>query len=183
MFQILDVLDLKERFDEFLLMSFQRDKAFKNIIQAEFETFVNLNKNSPEYLSLYMDEKLRKGFKTHMARRLLLDRSLSDDLERMMISKLKVMSDCICIVCCFCMCRITECGYQFTLRLENMYRDKELWSTHAAAFREVKEALPGENVIDISVRVLTAGVWPTQSAPVCILPPVCENAFNVSSYG
>ncbi|VDN21265.1 unnamed protein product [Cylicostephanus goldi] len=100
-----------------------------------------------------------------MARRLLLDRSLSDDLERMMISKLK-----------------TECGYQFTLRLENMYRDKELWSTHAAAFREVKEALPGENVIDISVRVLTAGVWPTQSAPVCILPPVCENAFNVSSY-
>ncbi|CAJ0609508.1 unnamed protein product [Cylicocyclus nassatus] len=188
-----DLLDLKERFDEFLLMSFQRDKAFKNIIQAEFETFINLNKNSPEYLSLYMDENLRKGVKTeneenaeklldramvlfrflqekdvfekyykqHMARRLLLDRSLSDDMERMMISKLK-----------------TECGYQFTLRLENMYRDKELWSTHATAFRKFSDSLPDEKVIDISVRVLTAGVWPTQSAPVCILPPVCEHAFN-----
>lgn len=33
--------------------------------------------------------------------------------------------------------------------------------------------------MDISVRVLTAGIWPTQSVPVCILPPACEMAFNV----
>lgn len=45
-------------------MSFQRDKMFKNKIQTEFEAFINLNKNSPEYLSLYMDEKLRKGLKS-----------------------------------------------------------------------------------------------------------------------
>ncbi|VDM80063.1 unnamed protein product, partial [Strongylus vulgaris] len=148
------------------------------------------------YLSLYVDEKLRKGlksesdenveklldkalvlfrflqekdvfekyYKQHMARRLLLDKSISDDMERMMITKLK-----------------TECGCHFTLKLENMFRDKELWTTQATAFKEYKENfLRGENMIDISVRVLTAGIWPTQSATVCILPPVCEYAFNMA---
>ncbi|KAK6038765.1 cullin family protein [Cooperia oncophora] len=151
-----DLLELKERFDEFLLMSFQRDKMFKNRIQTEFETFINLNKNSPEYLSLYMDEKLRKGlksendenaeklldkamvlfrflqekdvfekyYKQHMARRLLLDKSISDDMERMMISKLKA-----------------ECGCHFTLKLENMFRDKELWTTQLNAFKEFRESV------------------------------------------
>ncbi|KAK6754967.1 hypothetical protein RB195_013752 [Necator americanus] len=190
-----DLLELKERFDEFLLMSFQRDKMFKNRIQTEFETFINLNKNSPEYLSLYMDEKLRKGlksendenaeklldksmvlfrflqekdvfekyYKQHMAKRLLLDKSISDDMERMMISKLK-----------------TECGCHFTLKLENMFRDKELWATQATDFKEYRENfLRGGNLMEISVRVLTAGIWPTQSVPVCILPSACEHAFNV----
>ncbi|KAE9414438.1 hypothetical protein Angca_008640 [Angiostrongylus cantonensis] len=190
-----DLLELKERFDEFLLMSFQRDKMFKNRIQTEFETFINLNKNSPEYLSLYMDEKLRRGlrsendenaerlldkamvlfrflqekdvfekyYKQHMAKRLLLDKSISDDMERMMISKLK-----------------TECGCHFTLKLENMFRDKELWATQANAFKEYRDSVGLAFIsIDISVRVLTAGMWPTQSVPVCILPPSCEMAFNV----
>lgn len=205
-----DLLELKERFDEFLLMSFQRDKMFKNRIQTEFETFINLNKNSPEYLSLYMDEKLRRGlrsendenaerlldkamvlfrflqekdvfekyYKQHMAKRLLLDKSISDDMERMMISKLK-----------------TECGCHFTLKLENMFRDKELWATQANAFKEYRDSviksareepkMSGHvrvaSSIDISVRVLTAGMWPTQSVPVCILPPSCEMAFNMFS--
>ncbi|WKY15130.1 hypothetical protein Q1695_000553 [Nippostrongylus brasiliensis] len=192
-----DLLELKERFDEFLLVSFQRDKMFKNKIQTEFETFINLNKNSPEYLSLYMDEKLRKGlksendenaeklldkamvlfrflqekdvfekyYKQHMARRLLLDKSISDDMERMMISKLK-----------------TECGCHFTLKLENMFRDKELWGTQANAFKEYRDTyMRGAGLMDISVRVLTAGIWPTQSVPVCILPPACEIAFNMFS--
>ncbi|VDO59389.1 unnamed protein product [Haemonchus placei] len=192
-----DLLELKERFDEFLLMSFQRDKMFKNRIQTEFETFINLNKNSPEYLSLYMDEKLRKGlksendenaeklldkamvlfrflqekdvfekyYKQHMARRLLLDKSISDDMERMMISKLKA-----------------ECGCHFTLKLENMFRDKELWTTQSNAFKEFRESyIRGAGLMDISVRVLTAGIWPTQSVPVCILPPACEIAFNMFS--
>ncbi|VDM51769.1 unnamed protein product [Angiostrongylus costaricensis] len=184
-----DLLELKERFDEFLLMSFQRDKMFKNRIQTEFETFINLNKNSPEYLSLYMDEKLRRGlrsendenaerlldkamvlfrflqekdvfekyYKQHMAKRLLLDKSISDDMERMMISKLK-----------------TECGCHFTLKLENMFRDKELWATQANHVRLASS-------IDISVRVLTAGMWPTQSVPVCLIFQMFSN-FYVSKH-
>jgi cullin 3 len=91
-------------------------------ILKAFEYFINLNSKSPEYISLFIDEKLSKGmkgssedeierlldkvmtllrflserdvferyYKQHLARRLLLGRSLSDDAERSMISKLKV---------------------------------------------------------------------------------------------
>ncbi|KAJ1356851.1 hypothetical protein KIN20_014688 [Parelaphostrongylus tenuis] len=219
-----DLLELKERFDKFLWVSFKCDNMFENRIQNEFETFINLNKNSPEYLSLYMDEKLRKGlksdndenaerqlnramglfrflqekdvfekyYKQHMAKRLLLDKSISDDMERMMISRLK-----------------TECGCHFTLKLENMFRDRELWPIQANAFKDfqassfkvfnelndsILRTLSAVDpidlevmrlssrlteTVDISVRVLTTGIWPTQNVPVCIIPPACESAFNM----
>ena len=50
-----------------------------------------------------------KYYKQHLAKRLLLSRSVSDDAERNMIAKLK-----------------TECGYQFTSKLEGMFTDMKL---------------------------------------------------------
>jgi len=34
---------------------------FKQMIAADFEYFFNINSKSPEYLSLFVDEKLKKG--------------------------------------------------------------------------------------------------------------------------
>lgn len=59
MFQSL--LDLKDRFNYFLINSFNNDKMFKQMIAADFEYFFNLNSKSPEFLSLFIDEKLKKG--------------------------------------------------------------------------------------------------------------------------
>ncbi|XP_033149930.1 cullin-3-A [Drosophila busckii] len=53
-----NLLDLKDRFDQFLLHSFSNDRLFKNVISADFEHFLNLNNKSPEYLSLFIDDKL-----------------------------------------------------------------------------------------------------------------------------
>ena len=39
------------------------DKAFKQRINTDFEHFINLNARSPEYLSLFIDDKLKKGVK------------------------------------------------------------------------------------------------------------------------
>lgn len=140
-----NLLDLKDRFDHFLLESFNNDKIFKQMISSDFEHFLNLNSKSPEYLSLFIDDKLKRGsrgvsvksrrfdrskilhgipsfqmteqeietvldktmvlfryllekdvferyYKTHLAKRLLLNKSVSDDSEKNMISKLKVTS-------------------------------------------------------------------------------------------
>lgn len=116
------MLDLKDRFDHFLHNSFDTDKIFKQMIASDFEHFLNLNPKSPEYLSLFIDDKLKKGvkgmteqeietvldktmvlfrflqekdvferyYKQHLAKRLLLNKSVSDDSEKNMISKLKV---------------------------------------------------------------------------------------------
>ena len=57
------LLDLKTRFDRFLLESFSNDRLFKQTIAGDFEYFLNLNSRSPEYLSLFIDDKLKKGVK------------------------------------------------------------------------------------------------------------------------
>jgi len=58
-----NLLDLKDRFDHFLHNSFGNDKLFKQMIVSDFEYFLNINPKSPEYLSLFIDDKLKKGGK------------------------------------------------------------------------------------------------------------------------
>src|SRR5690606_9314554 len=64
----------------------------------------------------FIQEKdiFEKYYKQHLAKRLLLNRSSSDDQERNMIAKLK-----------------TECGYQFTSKLEGMFQDMRCAPTAA----------------------------------------------------
>lgn len=57
------LLDLKDRFNHFLHESFNDDRNFKQMISSHFEDFINLNPKSPEYLSLFIDDKLKKGVK------------------------------------------------------------------------------------------------------------------------
>ncbi|XP_015120334.1 cullin-3 [Diachasma alloeum] len=190
-----NLLDLKERFDHFLHYSFNNDKLFKQMIVSDFEYFLNLNSKSPEYLSLFIDDKLKKGvkgmteqeiegvldktmvlfrflqekdvferyYKQHLAKRLLLNKSVSDDSEKNMISKLK-----------------TECGCQFTSKLEGMFKDITVSNSIMDEFKDHVLA-SGTNLrgVDLSVRVLTTGFWPTQSAtPKCSMPPAARDAFD-----
>ena len=193
---IQSLLDLKERFDFFLRASFNEDKLFKQRINADFEHFVNLNPRTPEYLSLFIDDKLKKGvkglseqeidhvldksmvlfrylqekdvferyYKQHLAKRLLLNRSLSDDSEKNMITKLK-----------------TECGCQFTSKLEGMFKDMTLSNSMIDEFKshlaQVNKSL--SLGVDLCCRVLTTGFWPTQSVlPKCNLPAHAQHAFD-----
>lgn len=191
-----NLLDLKARFDHFLQNSFNNDKIFKHMIASDFEYFLNLNNKSPEFLSLFIDGKLKKGekgmseqeieavldktmvlfrflqekdvferyYKQHLAKRLLLNKSVSDDSEKNMISKLK-----------------TECGSQFTSKLEGMFKDMTVSNTIMEEFKE-HVLSTGTNLhgVDLSVRVLTTGLWPTQSVtPKCNIPTAPRNAFDV----
>ncbi|KAK2489941.1 hypothetical protein MC885_004738 [Smutsia gigantea] len=57
------LLYLKSRFDRFLQESFNNDRLFKQTIEDDFEYFLNLNSRSPEYLSLFIEDKLKKRVK------------------------------------------------------------------------------------------------------------------------
>nr|XP_029509828.1 cullin-3-like [Oncorhynchus nerka] len=114
----------------------------------------------------FMQEKdvFERYYKQHLARRLLTNKSVSDDSEKNMISKLK-----------------TECGCQFTSKLEGMFRDMSISNTTMDEFRQHLQStglsLGG---VDLTVRVLTTGYWPTQSAtPKCTIPPSPRHAFEV----
>jgi len=188
------LLDLKDRFDHFLLEAFSNDQLFKQMISRDFEFFLNLNAKSPEYLSLYIDDKLKKGvkglteaeveglldksmvmfrflqekdvfekyYKQHLAKRLLLNKSVSDDSEKNMISKLK-----------------HECGCQFTSKLEGMFKDMTVSGTTMEEFRNhVTASTVNLNGVDLFVRVLTTGFWPTQAQPKCNIPSPPSIAFE-----
>jgi len=175
--------------------SFSNDKTFQHSLNQSFEFFINLNNKSPEYLSLFIDTKLKIGlkgateeevektldkvmmifrfiqekdvfekyYKQHLAKRLLLSRSVSDDAERNMIAKLK-----------------TECGYQFTSKLEGMFTDMKLSSDTMENFKNFLtthgNSLGG---VDMNVHVLTTGFWPTQSAAKCNLPAEILNCCDI----
>ena len=40
--------------------AFFNDKSFQNVLNTSFEYFINLSTRAPEYISLFMDDRLRK---------------------------------------------------------------------------------------------------------------------------
>jgi len=73
------LLDLKDQYNAYLEESFQKDPLFKQAISSvstttllnnklllllqDFEYFINLNEKSPEYVSLFVDDLLKRGLK------------------------------------------------------------------------------------------------------------------------
>ncbi|KAK9093469.1 hypothetical protein Syun_028380 [Stephania yunnanensis] len=172
------LLDFKASLDRIWEESFAKNEAFSNTIKDAFEHLINLRQNRPaELIAKFVDEKLRAGnkgtseeelegtldkvlvlfrfiqgkdvfeafYKKDLAKRLLLGKSASIDAEKSMISKLK-----------------TECGSQFTNKLEGMFKDIELSKEINDSFKQSSQArtkLPSG--IEMSVHVLTTGYWPT----------------------
>ncbi|RVW82360.1 Cullin-3A [Vitis vinifera] len=178
------LLDEKDKYDRIIGSSFNNDKTFQNALTSSFEYFINLNPRSPEFISLFVDDKLRKGlkgvseedveiildkvmmlfrylqekdvfekyYKQHLAKRLLSGKTVSDDAERSLIVKLK-----------------TECGYQFTCKLEGMFTDMKTSQDTMQGFNSAHGADLGDGPT-LAVTVLTTGSWPTQPSITCNLP-------------
>ncbi|EOA34674.1 hypothetical protein CARUB_v10022238mg, partial [Capsella rubella] len=160
-----------------------KDPVEFNALNSSFEYFLNLNTRSLEFISLFVDDNLRKGlkgvgeedvdlildkvmmlfrylqekdvfekyYKQHLAKRLLSGKTVSDDAERNLIVKLK-----------------TECGYQFTSKLEGMFTDmKTSHDTLLGFYYSHPELSEGPTLV---VQVLTTGSWPTQPTVHCNLP-------------
>lgn len=94
----------------------------------------------------FMQEKdvFERYYKQHLARRLLTNKSVSDDSEKNMISKLKVhiisfftllLYSSILLMQYSCFISQTECGCQFTSKLEGMFRDMSISNTTMDEFR------------------------------------------------
>ncbi|KAI3604461.1 ubiquitin ligase scf complex subunit cullin [Moniliophthora roreri] len=197
-----DVLDLKDKFDRVWKESFQGDRELEGALnevriilfplitiaheeRQAFGAFINSNDKSSEFISLFIDDHLKRGlkgktdadvdivlektitvfryltekdvferyYKSHLAKRLLLGRSVSDDAERGMLAKLKI-----------------ECGYQFTQKLEGMFHDMKISADHMEEYKQ-KVALYPPTPVEISVIVMTSTFWPmTHSASPCNLP-------------
>ncbi|KHG11994.1 Cullin-4 -like protein [Gossypium arboreum] len=189
------LLEFKASLDSIWEESFSKNEAFGNTIKDSFEHLINLRQNRPaELIAKFLDEKLRSGnkgtseeelegtldkalvlfrfiqgkdvfeafYKKDLAKRLLLGKSASIDAEKSMITKLK-----------------TECGSQFTNKLEGMFKDIELSKEINESFKQSSQArtkLPSG--IEMSVHVLTTGYWPTYP-PMDVRLPHELNVYQV----
>ncbi|KAG6962466.1 hypothetical protein JG688_00008570 [Phytophthora aleatoria] len=185
------LLALREKFVGFLSDCFFDDPQFHKAIKQGFEAFMNTNTVCAGYLAHYLDELLRSKnrfeeemdtrvtqvialfrylqdkdvfeefYKVLLAKRLLNSRGTSDEAEKLVISKLKA-----------------ECGYQFTSKLEGMFKDMSISKDLMELFRKSGCDSRGSGFgidmsvapMPLSVHVLTSGFWPTEMAPMCALP-------------
>lgn len=85
--------------------------------------------------------------KRYLAKRLLLDRSISLDAECEVIEKLK-----------------NQCGHEFTKNFETMLKDIQISSDLNQGFKQ-------QNTYPIYVKVITQAIWPEYSSTSLVLPP------------
>jgi cullin-4 len=98
-------------------------------------------------------------YKKLLAKRLLLNKYSSIDLEKSMITRLK-----------------TECGSGFTAKLEGMFLDIDLSRENSAKFIEYQNTEGHGKHIgepDADIQVLTIGYWPAfPTSETVIVPPI-----------
>ncbi|CAE8712684.1 unnamed protein product, partial [Polarella glacialis] len=194
-------------------------------LKQAFESFLNKDTRTAQYLSLFVDDMFRKGlkgmssdvevdasleqvvtvfrflqdkdvfenfYKQHLARRLLTGRSVSDEAEKSMISKLK-----------------SECGHQYTSKLEGMFQDMKLsedlmkqyknsFASGGAGASSARGSSAGPRAasgassasvvpaatsaasagIELKVSVLTSGFWPGPPGAPCELPAEIQDCCS-----
>lgn len=170
-----DVLTLKDEFDLVLELCFDNDTTVRAAAEAGLSDVVNAMPRFPEYLSMYMDDHMKKQqadleteqildkaiilfrfvdqkdlfetyYKAHFAKRLLNNRA-TEEVERGMISRLKL-----------------EVGTAFTAKLESMVRDMQQSKEMMKEFKQLQISDPDEKELpNLSVTVLTSSIWPLAS--------------------
>ena len=122
--------------DEFLR------KGLKGASEEEAERL--LDKVMMLFRFLQEKDVFEKYYKQHLAKRLLGGRTVSDDTERSFIGKLK-----------------TECGYQFTSKIEGMFIDMRTSADLMVAFKQEYADTGG---VDIAVQARRAALQASAAA-------------------
>jgi len=195
------LLDLKKKYDSFVKESFGEAKEFQTCLKAAFESFINKDTRTAQFLSLYVDELFKKTvkgltdadieakleqvvtifrflqdkdvfenyYKQHLSKRLLHQRSLSEEAEKQMIQKLK-----------------SECGHLYTSKLEGMFTDIRLSDDLMKDYRRIcRTQGQGSRTpcVELKVHVLTTGYWPNASNFVINMPrEISDECDHFKSY-
>ncbi|QRW04038.1 cullin family [Ceratobasidium sp. AG-Ba] len=179
-----NVLALKDLYDRLLKHAWGGEVSLQTAINEAFETFINQNKRASEFISLFIDDHLKKGMKGKTEEEVdtLIDRTISvfrfisdkDVFERYYKAHLakRLLQSRI------------ECGFAFTQKLEGMFHDIRLSADLTDSFRAFVQRVADDDEaatpIDMHTSVLTSTFWPithTTNLSNCIMPPVIAKAM------
>ena len=144
------------------LMSSFCDRVLKSGGEKLSESEVEESLDRIVQLFSYLTDKdlFAEIYRNQLAKRLLNQRSASDDGEKIMISKLKM-----------------QCGTHFTSKMEGMLSDLAVAGDQKTEF---DSKLKQTNLkLDFSVQVLTTGFWPTYKSPEVALPENMSKSMDL----
>ncbi|KAL2827141.1 Cullin [Aspergillus cavernicola] len=142
-----DFINSTPRCSEFLSLFF--DENLKKGIKGKTDDDVDTLLETGITLLRYIKDKdlFEAYYKKHLSRRLLMKRSVSMDVERQMISRMKV-----------------EVGNQFTQRLEAMFKDMTISEDLTGSYKQYVQKMgdPDQRRVDLDINVLTSTMWPME---------------------
>ncbi|KFH48057.1 Cullin-3-B-like protein [Hapsidospora chrysogenum ATCC 11550] len=173
-----DVLRLKDKFDFLWINCFQEDLVIQSALAKSFAEFINLFNRSSEYVSLFIDDNLKRGIrgKTEtevdavLEKAIILIRYLHDKdvfqtyyqrhLARRLLHGKSESHDVEKQI----ISRMKqEMGQQFTSKFEGMFRDLVTSSELTSGYRgHMDVAGDGTKMIELNISVLTTNYWPPE---------------------
>jgi len=187
-----NLISLHAQFNDITTHCFEKAQVMQKALKKAFEEFINKDNRVSKLLAKFVNDVLKKGSKVnvrdvestldnvvflygyisekdvferdyqiYLAQRLLMSQCESEHSEKSMIAKLK-----------------TECGYQWTNKLEGMFKDVQLSKDLMQNFKKVYDSDLDAAAVQLEVNVCTTGFWPTSKLTPCNMPkelqPSCE---------
>uniref|UniRef100_A0A1B0FH51 Cullin family profile domain-containing protein n=1 Tax=Glossina morsitans morsitans TaxID=37546 RepID=A0A1B0FH51_GLOMM len=192
-----NLINIKDEMDALLKYSFKRNKTIKKALLSDLEYIMHFNAKSPEHLSLFIDDKMKKGGKEMEEEEIatVLDKTIdlilllkeTDVFEahyKRHLSKRLLLrkSDCEDFERIMISKLTIACGHDFTRHFQRMLEDLTLSTSINAEFNSYinKDSISLGDV-DLTVDVLTSGFWPTTTSSRinCNIAPEPWKAFEI----
>ncbi|EEY18926.1 cullin-3 [Verticillium alfalfae VaMs.102] len=191
-----DVLQLKDKFDNIWRQAFHEDLVLQTVLTKSFSDFINVFARASEYVSLFIDDNLRRGIrgKTDEEIHVIMDKAIilihylqdRDMFERYYQKHLakrllhskseshEAEKEMISRM-------KSKLGNQFTAKFEGMLRDMDTSKETTAGYRDHIRSLGDVErpQAELGINILTSNSWPPEvmgrSAPLaggteCIYP-------------
>jgi len=173
-----DVLFLKDKFDALWKNCFKEDLILQSSITKSFSDFINVFNRSSEYVSLFIDDNLKRGAKVkteaeidivldkaivllrYLTDRDMFERYYQKHLARRLLhnkSEIDTEKDMVSRM-------KSEMGNSFTSKFEGMFKDMELSRDLAENYRDHIRQLGDVDTkkVDLGIHVLTTNNWPPE---------------------
>ncbi|GJC83164.1 cullin-3 [Colletotrichum liriopes] len=174
-----DVLKLKDKFDNLWSKCFHEDLIIQTALTKSFSDFINMFTKSSEYVSLFIDDNLRRGIrgkteteteavleKAITVIRYLSDKDLFERYYQKHLAKrlLNNKSESHDVEKSMISRMKQELGNQFTAKFEGMFRDMESSAELTSGYRDHIKGLGdmSRKQIDLGVNILTTNSWPPE---------------------
>lgn len=174
-----DVLMLKDKFDKIQEICFNNNLVINSAITKSFSEFINMFGRSSEYISLFIDDNLKRGIrgKTEAEVDLVLEKAIvllryitdkdlferyyQKHLARRLLQGKSESQDAEKEM----ISRMKQAmGNQFTAKFEGMFKDMDLSHDLTNGYREYVHGLGEADSaqIDLNIHVLTTNNWPPE---------------------